>query len=86
MVFDNDLLEFIQSVEWTSAKTMPEWPLGKISKKGKAKRYVQKSQWSFYQLETFIKYKANRGLLHINRLIQTEDTFEGRKREGRLPK
>lgn len=29
-----------------------------ISKKGKAKRYVQKSQWSFYQLETFIKYKA----------------------------
>lgn len=31
--------------------------LGKISK-GKAKRYVQKSQWSFYQLETFIKYKA----------------------------
>jgi putative transposase len=32
--------------------------LGKISKKGKAKRYVQKAQWSFYQLETFIKYKA----------------------------
>lgn len=32
--------------------------LGKISKKGKAKRYVQKSQWAFYQLETFIKYKA----------------------------
>lgn len=32
--------------------------LGNISKKGKAKRYVQKSQWSFYQLETFIKYKA----------------------------
>ncbi len=32
--------------------------LGKISKKGKAKRYVQKSQWSFYQLEVFIKYKA----------------------------
>ncbi len=32
--------------------------LGKISKKGKAKRYVQKSQWPFYQLETFIKYKA----------------------------
>lgn len=32
--------------------------LGKISK-GKAKRYVQKSQWSFYQLETFIKYKAS---------------------------
>ncbi|MFW6173096.1 MAG: RNA-guided endonuclease InsQ/TnpB family protein [Elusimicrobiota bacterium] len=32
--------------------------LGKISKKGKAKRYVQKSQWSFSQLETFIKYKA----------------------------
>lgn len=30
-----------------------------ISKKGKAKRYVQKSQWSFYQLETFIKYKAS---------------------------
>jgi len=33
--------------------------LGKISKKGKAKRYVQKSQWSFYQLETFVKYKAS---------------------------
>ena len=32
--------------------------LGSISKKGKAKKYVQKSQWSFYQLETFIKYKA----------------------------
>lgn len=32
--------------------------LGKISKKGKAKRYIQRSQWSFYQLETFIKYKA----------------------------
>jgi putative transposase len=32
--------------------------LGHISKKGKARRYVQKSQWSFYQLETFIKYKA----------------------------
>lgn len=31
--------------------------LGKISK-GKAKRFVQKSQWSFYQLETFVKYKA----------------------------
>ena len=29
-----------------------------ISKKGKAKRYVQKSQWSFYQLEMFLKYKA----------------------------
>lgn len=33
--------------------------LGKISKKVKAKRYVQKSQWSFYQLETFVKYKAS---------------------------
>ena len=33
--------------------------LGKISKKGKAKRYVQKSQWPFYQLETFIRYKAS---------------------------
>ncbi len=32
--------------------------LGKISKKGKAKKYVQKSQWAFYQLETFLKYKA----------------------------
>jgi len=32
--------------------------LGSISKKGKAKRYVQKSQWSFYQLETFLKYKS----------------------------
>lgn len=32
--------------------------LGTISKKGKAKKYVQKSQWSFFQLETFIKYKA----------------------------
>jgi len=32
--------------------------LGQISKKGKAKKYVQRSQWSFYQLETFIKYKA----------------------------
>jgi putative transposase len=32
--------------------------LGTISKKGKTKRYVQKSQWSFYQLETFLKYKA----------------------------
>jgi putative transposase len=31
--------------------------LGKISK-GKAKRYVKKSQWAFYQLETLIKYKA----------------------------
>ena len=26
--------------------------------KGKAKRYVQKSQWSYYQLETYILYKA----------------------------
>lgn len=33
--------------------------LGKIAKKGKAKRYVQKSQWPFYQLETFIRYKAS---------------------------
>lgn len=33
--------------------------LGKISKKGKAKRYIQRSQWPFYQLETFIKYKAS---------------------------
>jgi len=32
--------------------------LGNISKKGKAKRYVQRSQWSFYQLEMFLKYKA----------------------------
>jgi len=33
--------------------------LGSINKRGsKAKRYVQKSQWSFYQLETFITYKA----------------------------
>jgi putative transposase len=32
--------------------------LGSISKKGKAAKYVQKSQWSFYQLETFLKYKA----------------------------
>lgn len=27
--------------------------------KGKAKRYVKKSNWSFYQLEQFILYKAN---------------------------
>jgi len=33
--------------------------LGKIAKNGKAKRYVQKSQWPFYQLETFIRYKAS---------------------------
>ena len=33
--------------------------LEKIAKKGKAKRYVQKSQWPFYQLETFIRYKAS---------------------------
>jgi len=32
--------------------------LGNISKKGKAKKYVQKSQWSFYQLETFLNYKV----------------------------
>ena len=32
--------------------------LGKIAKKGKAKRFVQKSQWSFFQLEKFILYKA----------------------------
>jgi len=32
--------------------------LSNIAKKGKAKRYVQKSQWSFFQLETFIIYKA----------------------------
>lgn len=32
--------------------------LGTISKKGRAKRYVQKSQWSFYQLEMFLKYKS----------------------------
>ena len=32
--------------------------LGNISKKGKAKRYVQKSQWSFFQLEMFLIYKA----------------------------
>jgi len=32
--------------------------LGNISKKGKAKKYVQKSQWSFYQLEIFLNYKA----------------------------
>lgn len=32
--------------------------LNGISKKGKAKKYVQKSQWAFYQLEIFIKYKA----------------------------
>lgn len=31
--------------------------LGSI-RKGKAKRYVDKSQWAFYQLETFIRYKA----------------------------
>ena len=43
--------------------------LGKISKKGNAKRYVQKSQWAFYQLETFIKYKATLlgiPLLYVN--------------------
>jgi len=32
--------------------------LNGISKGKNSKRYVQKSQWSFYQLETFIKYKA----------------------------
>jgi len=32
--------------------------LGKIGKKGKSRRYVQKSQWSFYQLQSFIVYKA----------------------------
>lgn len=32
--------------------------LGSISKKGRAKRYVQKSQWSFYQLEIFLRYKS----------------------------
>lgn len=30
----------------------------KSIRKGKAKRYVDKSQWAFYQLETFIRYKA----------------------------
>lgn len=32
--------------------------LRNISKKGKAKRYIQKSQWSFFQLEMFLQYKA----------------------------
>lgn len=26
MVIENDLLEFIHSVQWTYAKTMPKWP------------------------------------------------------------
>ena len=26
MDFDNNLRDFIQSVQWTYAKTMPEWP------------------------------------------------------------
>lgn len=32
--------------------------LGNISKSKKTKRYVQKSQWSHFQLKTFIEYKA----------------------------
>ena len=32
--------------------------LGNIAKREKTRKYVQKSQWSFYQLETFLKYKA----------------------------
>lgn len=44
------------AVEHCSAIVLED--LSNIAKTGKAKRYVQKSQWSFYQLETFIKYKA----------------------------
>jgi IS605 OrfB family transposase len=46
--------------------------LGKIAKKGKAKRYVNKSQWSFYQLETFIKYKA---ILHGIEVIKVNPAY-----------
>jgi len=33
--------------------------LGKIKNSRKCGRFVQKSNWSFFQLETFIKYKAS---------------------------
>jgi putative transposase len=33
--------------------------LGKIKNSKKCGRYVQKSNWAFFQLETFIKYKAS---------------------------
>ena len=50
-----------------------------ISKKGKAKRYVQKSQWSFYQLETFINYKAallNIPVIYVNPAYTSQECYK----------
>lgn len=43
----------------THRKSIVLEDLGKIKDSKKCGKFVQKSNWSFYQLETFIKYKAS---------------------------
>jgi hypothetical protein len=104
MVFDNDLLEFIQSVEWTSAKTMPEWPHEYIVRErvdeilfvklvkhirnfGYEGQFYSKPITYFdYDGMTYWTMGAPIGETIIINRCRKEDTFEERKREGRLPK
>ena len=43
----------------THRKTIVLEDLGKIKNSKKCGRFVQKSNWAFYQLETYIKYKSS---------------------------
>lgn len=52
-------------------------------RKGKARRYVEKSQWSFYQLQEFIRYKAALRGIPV-RFVDPRYTSKGCSRCGQL--
>ena len=104
MDLQNDLIDFVESVHWTFAKTMPEWPHEYIVRDRVDEvlfvRLVKHIRNNGYQGKFYnkpITYYDHDGMTYwtmgapiaetiiINR-CRKEDTFEVRKREGRLPK
>lgn len=67
----------------THRKTIVLEDLGKIKNSKKCGKFVQKSNWSFYQLETFIKYKSS---LHCVPIIYVDprNTSKGCSRCGHI--
>ncbi len=101
--FPPDLLAFVESEEWTFAKTMPEWPHEYLVRKRVDQRLFERlvmfirtcgREAPFY--DTVHVYYEEAGRVYwtmgapleettiINR-CRSEDTFERRLSEGRLP-
>jgi hypothetical protein len=101
--FPKNMQDFIESVDWTYAKTMPKWP----------HEYIVRDRVDEELFVKFVKHIRNHGyegrfynkpityydhdgmtywtmgapieeIIIVNR-CRKEDTYEVRKREGRLP-